>query len=110
MPRGMPIRVRLADMRVNSMGNWFWQARFIGIETDETSAKRGYVARRPNYSFAKQQKEIKRQRKKEEKAAKRLRKKELDTLDGHVDVDSAPEDPTLRADLRGATDRQRPSE
>ena len=68
------------------------------------------MAKRPNYSFNKHQKEIKRQRKKEEKEAKRLRKKELAALDSHVDVDSTPDDSTPRVDSRGTTDRQRPSE
>jgi hypothetical protein len=86
-----------------------WRAWFIGIEADQPGMRRGYVAKRPNYSFSKQQKEIKRQRKKEEKAAKRLRKKELATLESHVDVDSTRDDSTVLADLRGA-ERQRPSE
>jgi hypothetical protein len=68
------------------------------------------VAKRPNYGFNKQQKEMKRQRKKEEKAAKRLRKKELATLEGQADVDSVPDNPVPRADSRGAADRLRPSD
>ena len=96
-------------MRVN-FWEQAWRAWFIGIEAGQTSIRRGCVAKRPNYSFNKQQKEIKRQRKKEEKAARRLRKKELANLESHVAVDSTPDDSTLRVDLRGAADRQHPTE
>jgi hypothetical protein len=101
----MSIRVWLAAARVNSIGEHVWHAWFIGIKTDQTSAKGDTLARRPNYSFAKHQKELKRQRKKEEKAAKRLRKKELATQDGGLEVDAA-EDPAMRAGLRGSADRE----
>jgi hypothetical protein len=68
------------------------------------------VAKRPNYSFNKHQKEIKRQRKKEEKAAKRLRKKELATQDSPVDVEGISNDSASRADFGAAADHQRRNE
>lgn len=63
----------------------------------DAPARRGRVAKRPNYGFQKRQKELKRQQRKEEKAEKKRLAKDAAADEGQP-ADAGEEDPGTAAD------------